>query len=85
MTDESGSVVPTFHRFDGFKIEVRSRDHNPPHFHMSGPDFHALIDIRRLQVIEGTYTGSALAEARAWAAGETQSLMAEWRRPNERG
>lgn len=77
--------MPTFHRFDGFKIEVRSRDHNPPHFHMIGPDFHALIDIRTLQVIEGTYTRRALAEARAWAAGETETLMAEWRRLNERG
>lgn len=77
--------MPTFHRFDGFKMEVRSRDHNPPHFHMIGPDFHALIDIRTLQVIEGTYTRRALAEARAWAAGETETLMAEWRRLNERG
>ncbi|WP_279358620.1 DUF4160 domain-containing protein [Methylobacterium indicum] len=76
--------MPTFHRFDGFRIEVRSRDHNPPHFHMIGPDFHALVDIRTLQVIEGTYTRPALAETLAWAAGRTEALLAEWRRLNER-
>ncbi|WP_093569956.1 DUF4160 domain-containing protein [Methylobacterium sp. 174MFSha1.1] len=76
--------MPTFHRFASFRIDVRSRDHNPPHFHIIGPDFHALVDIRTLPVIEGTYTRSALAEALAWAAGRTEALLAEWSRPNER-
>ena len=81
----SGPRVPTFHRFDGFRIEVRSRDHSPPHFHMIGPDFHALVDIRTLQVIEGTYSRRALAEVVDWASVRTEALMVEWRRLNERG
>lgn len=76
--------MPTFHRFDSFRIDVRSRDHNPPHFHMISPDHHALVDIQTLQVIEGTYTRKMLAEAIEWAAGQTEPLMAEWRRLNER-
>ncbi|WP_409567604.1 DUF4160 domain-containing protein [Methylobacterium sp. J-030] len=74
-----------FYCFDGFRIEVRSRAHSPPHFHMIGSDFHALIDLRTLQVIRGTYTRRSLAEVVAWASGQTEALMAEWRRPNERG
>ncbi|MET0368228.1 MAG: DUF4160 domain-containing protein [Methylobacterium sp.] len=76
--------MPTFHRFDGFRIDIRSRDHNPPHFHLIGPDFHALVGIRTLEVLEGTYTRKALSEAVAWAAGRTDELMVEWRRLNER-
>ena len=76
--------MPTFHRFESFRIEVRARDHNPPHFHMIGPDFHALVDIRTLQVMEGTYSRKALAEALAWAADRTADLLAEWSRLNER-
>lgn len=76
--------MPTFHRFDGFRIDLRSRDHNPPHFHLIGPDFHALIAIRTLEVLEGTYSRRALAEAVAWAAGRTDELMTEWMRLNER-
>ncbi|MCJ2133441.1 DUF4160 domain-containing protein [Methylobacterium sp. J-026] len=52
---------------------------------MIGPDFHALVDIRSLQVIRGTYNRKALAEVVAWAAGQTEALMIEWRRLNERG
>jgi hypothetical protein len=51
---------------------------------MIGPDFHALVEIRTMQVIEGTYTRAAFAEAIAWAAGRVEDLMAEWRRLNER-
>jgi hypothetical protein len=76
--------LPIFHRFDGFRIEIRSRDHNPPHFHLIGPDFQALVDIRTLTVLEGTVSRKALAEAVAWAEGRRNALMAEWRRLNER-
>ncbi|MCJ2012579.1 DUF4160 domain-containing protein [Methylobacterium sp. J-076] len=76
--------MPTVHRCDGFRIDIRSRDHNPPHFHMIGPDFHALVSIRTLEVLEGTYTRKALAEAVAWAGQRTDALMSEWRRLNER-
>lgn len=52
---------------------------------MIGPDFHARVDIRSLQVIQGTYSRKALAEVVAGATGQTDALMREWRRLNERG
>jgi hypothetical protein len=76
--------VPTFHRFSGFRLDVRSRDHAPPHFHVIGPDFHVLIGIRDLQVIGGTIPRKAYAEAVAWAADHIDDLLAEWCRLNER-
>ncbi len=76
--------MPTFKQFDSFKLEVRSREHNPPHFHILNGDFHALVDIKTLQVIEGTYNRKALAEAVAWAADHTDALLTEWKRLNER-
>ncbi|MCJ2036408.1 DUF4160 domain-containing protein [Methylobacterium sp. J-068] len=76
--------MPTFQNFDSFRLEVRSRDHNPPHFHIVGPDHHALVNIQTLQVMEGTLTRKMLAEAVTWAAENTDALMNEWRRLNER-
>lgn len=76
--------MPTYKTFDAFRIELQSRDHAPPHFHVVGPDFHALIAIRDLQVLRGTITRRALAEVAAWAGGRHDELMAEWRRLNER-
>jgi hypothetical protein len=76
--------VPTFHRFSGFRLDVRSRGHAPPHFHVIGPDFHALIGMRDLQVKQGTISRRAYAEVVAWAADRTDELLAEWSRLNER-
>ncbi len=76
--------MPTYATFDAFRIELRSRDHAPPHFHVVGPDCHALIAIRDLQVLRGTITRKVLAEVVAWADGRRDELMTEWRRLNER-
>ncbi len=76
--------MPTYKIFDAFRIELRSRDHAPPHFHAVGPDFHALVTIRDLQVLRGTITRRALSDVVAWADGRRDELMAEWRRLNER-
>lgn len=69
--------MPTYKRFDGFSVEVRSREHNPPHFHVIGTDFHALIGIRDLQVMKGKITRQALAIIVPWAAAENEALMTE--------
>ena len=68
------------------KIYVYSGDHNPPHFHLKGPNSRALVDIVTLEVIAGKAHKSDLAEARSWAS-EPKNLallVAEWRRLNER-
>ena len=37
-------------RLDGLKIEIRSREHSPPHFHVLGNGIDAAFD-----VVDGTY------------------------------
>jgi hypothetical protein len=76
--------VPTLHRFSGLRLDVRSRDQAPPHFHVTGPGFHALIGIRDLQVMQGTIPRKAYVEVVAWAANQTDALLVEWSRLNER-
>ena len=51
----AGAIVPKFKQFDSFQIDVRSRDHNPPHFHVIGPDFHALIRIDSFEVLPAPF------------------------------
>lgn len=83
-TRRISGAVPTYHEFDSFRVEVRSRDHNPPHFHAVGPDFHALIGIRDLQIIRGEISRKAYAEVVAWASGREAELLDEWNRLNAR-
>jgi hypothetical protein len=68
------------------KIYIYPGDHNPPHFHLRGPDSRALLDIVSLEVLAGKASKKDLAEVRAWAAKPENLalLVSEWRRLNER-
>ncbi|MBB5049258.1 hypothetical protein HNR60_004034 [Rhodopseudomonas rhenobacensis] len=68
------------------RIYIYPGDHNPPHFHLRGPNSRALVDLVTLEVIAGQASRSDLAEVRAWAArAENLALLvSEWRRLNER-
>jgi hypothetical protein len=68
------------------KIYIYSADHNPPHFHLRGPNSRALVDIVSLEVIAGKASRKDLAEVREWAEKPENLavLVSEWRRLNER-
>jgi hypothetical protein len=68
------------------KIYIYPADHNPPHFHLRGPDSRALVDIVSLEVIAGKASSKDLAEVREWAEKPENLavLVSEWRRLNER-
>ena len=68
------------------KIYIYPGDHNPPHFHLRGPDSRALVAIVTLEVIAGKASKKGLEEAREWARKEENLalLVSEWRRLNER-
>jgi hypothetical protein len=68
------------------KIYIYPGNHNPPHFHLRGPDSRATVDMVTLEVIAGKASKSDLAEVRAWAANPENlaRLVSEWRRLNER-
>jgi len=68
------------------KIYIYPGDHNPPHFHLKGPDSRALVDMVTLQVIAGKASKKDLEAAREWAQKPENLalLVSEWRRLNER-
>jgi len=68
--------MPTVKRFSNCKITVYLGDHNPPHFHIVGIDFDALVEIATLQVIRGNASGAK--EALQWAAANLSVIRSEW-------
>lgn len=52
-----------------------SREHAPPHFHALYGEFEALIDIRTLEVIGGTFPRRALGLVVEWAIEHRGELM----------
>lgn len=68
------------------KIYIYPGDHNPPHFHLKGPDSRASVNLITLEVMAGKASKKDLAEVKEWAAKAENLaiLVSEWRRLNER-
>jgi hypothetical protein len=59
-------------------IQLFWSDHPPPHFHAQHGDDEALINIRRLEVIDGTLSRRALALTLEWAELHQDELLEAW-------
>jgi hypothetical protein len=53
-------------------------DHAPPHFHALYAEHEVLIDIRTLEIMEGTMPRRALAMILEWASEHRDELMEDW-------
>ncbi len=68
--------MPVIHSFDGIKILVFGKDHNPPHFHVYYGDYHALIEIESLLILKGDLPNKQYQKIRDWAL-TRQALILE--------
>lgn len=75
--------MPTIRRFANSKIAIYADDHDPPHFHIEGRGFRAVVEIETMLVRAGDVRKAA--EAMDWAASNQDVLWAEWTRLNRRG
>lgn len=77
--------MPTVKRFDRCRLEVRSNEHPPPHFHLITHDNQsaAVFLIDTLELWDGEIRPRDAAEALVWAESNRSELHARWRRYNE--
>lgn len=76
-----GRAMPTIKTFDNCKIAIFADDHRPPHFHILGRDFKALVEIGTLAVLAGDARKARA--ALAWATANRDLLRAAWARYNK--
>ena len=70
--------MPTLQRFESCKIEIRFRDHLPPHVHIVTADRReALVEIESLKVT-GNIPPKLLAVPLAWIASNKEFLLEQW-------
>jgi hypothetical protein len=62
-----GPNLPTISQFFGILIRMFFDDHPPPDFHAVYNEHKAVIDIQRLEVIEGRLPRRALSLVLDWA------------------
>lgn len=73
----------TVHRKDGFKIEVRGGEHNPPHFHVTSADADLMIDLRTFKILRGEGPRKVAEAAIAWVKDHQDELLKKWSELNE--
>lgn len=76
-------MTATIRRFADCKISIYADDRLPPHFHVEGRGFRAVVEIATMEVRAGD-VGKAF-DAMAWAAENVATLETEWERLNRRG
>lgn len=72
----------TLTSFGKIRVIVQGRDHNPPHFHIKGPDVNALVGIDPVIVLRGAVPSDLWSQIQAWAIANRSALVAEWNRCN---
>jgi hypothetical protein len=78
--------MPEIHRFNKRVKICMYPDHAPPHFHLRGPGWSAMINLRTLTVIRGEEEApkKEIKRAVAWAIANRRFLQQAWERLNER-
>jgi len=60
--------------FRNGKLVIKGNDHNPPHFHVQGPEGNAMVSIETLDVIAGSTNKKLLGFAIEWASDRRDML-----------
>jgi hypothetical protein len=75
--------VPAVRRFAVCKIAVYADDHAPPHFHIEGRGFRAVVEIDTMTVRAGDVRRAR--DAMDWARKNINELRNAWLSINRRG
>ena len=70
--------MPVISRFFGISIVMYHRDHQPPHFHAKYGEYKVVINIRSLDVMEGSLPRRALGLVLDWAKQHKGELLNDW-------
>jgi len=76
--------MPTIERIGNCKICIYADDHNPPHFHVLGPDLNVRVVIETLEVLDTVAGNQSLAKVMDYARDNRDALLEKWRELNER-
>ena len=66
------------HRVGNLKIEIFSREHAPPHFHLTGPDIDATFSIDDGTLLTGSISSTQRKRVDFWYHRSREKLIEVW-------
>ncbi|MHC8321785.1 DUF4160 domain-containing protein [Pseudomonas sp. GB2N2] len=73
--------MSTKHRFrDTYRIQLREKDHPPPHVHLIGRGLDVMLSLETVEVMVGKASPLIINEALAWVSAHQAQLLEDWKR-----
>ncbi|WP_460140038.1 DUF4160 domain-containing protein [Pseudomonas sp. S2_E01] len=73
--------MSTQYRFrDTYRIQLRERDHPPPHVHLVGGGLDVVLSLEPVKVTMGLAPPLIIKEALDWVRAHQAQLLEEWKR-----
>jgi len=72
--------MPLISEFNGLKIYMYYNDHYPPHFHVRGRGYTALIAINDGDMIDGNLSTNLVKLVKGWSNIHRSELLNNWER-----
>ena len=73
--------MTTKYRFrDKYRIQLREKDHPPPHVHLIGGGVEVMLSLETVEVMTGKAPPLIIKEALAWVAAHQVQLLEDWKR-----
>ncbi len=76
--------MPTIKIIDSIKIDIYSREHHPPHFHVLYAEYEELIEIESLETYIGNIPKVQRKKVIDWAQDKKDYLMRIFKQLNPR-
>ena len=70
--------MPTFFIIDGIKVDFYYNDHLPPHFHAIYAEYEELIDINKIETLQGKLPTKQHKKIIKWAKKNQDTLLEIW-------
>lgn len=80
MGRKNRSSMPCICEFPAVRVYIYFFDHEPPHLHIRGWDFHAVLSIPGGRLLAGHLPERLESVWGGWVRQEKEALMENWRR-----
>jgi hypothetical protein len=75
------SGMSTKYRFrDTYRIQLREKDHPPPHVHLTGGGLDVMLSLETVEVMVGKAPPLIIKEALEWVRAHQVQLLEDWKR-----